>query len=235
MSNQINEIYGLITDKSFCDRAIDFYNLKQKENVTECGFENFYGKTLDNTEITDDKLRKQIKSLVYRITQEFYNRYKISIYPSHWDITYWAPGSMFEAHVDNLGSPGNPYDRGIGIPSINSRNYTSVCYLNDDYIGGETFLGSITNPDYTCKPEKEKIFIFPSGYPHGVTNVESGDRYVLLIWFTEDENFLMEYCSLLNSLIEEKVFLTLNNMRSILVNAGKQNLKNYLMGIKSNE
>ena len=226
-----------MADKSFCDRVINFYNLKKEENDTEYGegLGGYHGRHVDNTKVTDDTLRKQIKSLVYRISQEFYNLHKISIYPAHWDITYWAPGTMFQSHVDNVGDSGNPYDLSIGISSVNSRNYTAVCYLNDDYIGGETFMGSVTNPDYTCKPEKDKIFIFPSDYPHGITTVESGDRYVLLIWFTKDENFLMEYCSLINSLIEEKVFLTMDKMRSILVNAGKQSLKNYFMGRKSNE
>jgi predicted 2-oxoglutarate/Fe(II)-dependent dioxygenase YbiX len=197
----IHEMYGLISDKSFCDRVIDYFESKKNENITQTRI-GFLGETLDSSEILDDKLRKEIKCLVYRITQEFYMHSKTFIYPEFWDITYWAPGTMMEPHVDTIRISSNnstdiTYSKIKKDEQINIqiRDYTAICYLNDGYDGGKTFImgeSGETKPVYKCTPEKEKVFIFPSNRTHGVTKVKDKSRYTLSIWFSKNSKFLME-------------------------------------------
>jgi hypothetical protein len=65
---------------------------------------------------------------------------------------------------------------------------TAVCYLNENYDGGEVmfrFLDendpSIIKEDYIYKPQKGDIVVFPSGPPHyhGVKAITSGEKYII--------------------------------------------------------
>jgi len=53
--------------------------------------------------------------------------------------------------------------------------YTIICYLNDDYEGGEIYF---KNKDVLIKPQAGSLIIFPGTEIHEVKPVISGERYM---------------------------------------------------------
>jgi len=67
-------------------------------------------------------------------------------------------------------------DTGLGFES---RYFSVVCYLNDNFSGGET---SFPGCEYTAKPKAGKAIIFPSHYLHGSVPVIRGEKFVIVSW-----------------------------------------------------
>ena len=64
-------------------------------------------------------------------------------------------------------------------PGFEYRYLSVVCYLNDDFTGGQT---SFPGFDYAAKPETGKAIIFPSDYLHCSEPVISGEKFVFVSW-----------------------------------------------------
>ena len=64
-------------------------------------------------------------------------------------------------------------------PGLESRYLSVVCYLNDNFAGGET---SFPGCGYTAKPTTGRAIIFPSHYLHGSVPVVSGEKFVIVSW-----------------------------------------------------
>jgi hypothetical protein len=62
-------------------------------------------------------------------------------------------------------------------------NLTAICYLNDDFTGGQTYFSKY---GVNIVPKAGDLLIFPSRYRHGVTEMSGGIRYTLPTWFTFD-------------------------------------------------
>lgn len=56
--------------------------------------------------------------------------------------------------------------------------YTTITYLNDNFIGGRTEL-----KDLIIEPEVGKFIGFDASTQHKVNKLESGSRYVILAWY----------------------------------------------------
>jgi prolyl 4-hydroxylase len=67
-------------------------------------------------------------------------------------------------------------DGGIGFES---RYFSVVCYLNDDFLGGET---SFPGLGHMTKPVTGKAIVFPSHYLHGSVPVIRGEKFVIVSW-----------------------------------------------------
>ena len=77
-------------------------------------------------------------------------------------IVKWPCGSKMKPHFDP--------DEDI---------FAAVVYLNDEYIGGETYF-----ENYKCSPSIGKLVIFSSNkILHQVSEVKEGTRYTLALWF----------------------------------------------------
>jgi hypothetical protein len=77
------------------------------------------------------------------------------------EIVFWPIGESHEWHDDTI-----YYD------------VTTVTYLNEDYDGGRTIV-----EDVEIKPETGKYVEFNSNKKHMVTELISGERFVLLCWY----------------------------------------------------
>ena len=61
-----------------------------------------------------------------------------------------------------------------------SVDWTSVCYLNDNYVGGETVIA-----ENKIKPKKGRLVVFPSKkLYHGVLPVEKSSRFTFISWWS---------------------------------------------------
>ena len=88
-------------------------------------------------------------------------------------IVHWPHGSSMKFHTDVDFSPSK--DVGSGIV-----DWTAVCYLNDDFRGGETMV-----MDTVTYPKKGKLVVFNSKrFMHGVERVY-GNRYTLISWWKD--------------------------------------------------
>ena len=82
-------------------------------------------------------------------------------------IVFWPPSSFKDMHKDGLIDKNN--------------DWTSVCYLNDDYEGGKTMIESDL-----IKPRKGRLVVFPSKkMSHGVSLVKRIPRYTYIAWWQE--------------------------------------------------
>ena len=82
-------------------------------------------------------------------------------------IVFWPPNSFKDMHKDGRTHKNN--------------DWTSVCYLNDDYEGGETLI-----EDGIFKPKKGRLVVFPSKkMNHGVSLVKSRSRYTYIAWWQQ--------------------------------------------------
>jgi predicted 2-oxoglutarate/Fe(II)-dependent dioxygenase YbiX len=59
-------------------------------------------------------------------------------------------------------------------------NLAAICYLNDDYVGGEIFFPHVNKK---IKPKAGDLVMFPGRFRHGVTGVTNGQRHTMLCWF----------------------------------------------------
>ena len=90
-------------------------------------------------------------------------------------IMHWPHGSCKGLHKDR----DYPPNKNVGSGIV---DWVSVCYLNDDFSGGETIVG-----DTAFDPKKGKLVVFNSKrLDHGVERVY-GNRYTLIAWW-EDTN-----------------------------------------------
>jgi len=99
-----------------------------------------------------------------------------ALIPTHlikWDLGYDNP---LPVHAD--------CERPDGLPAMHDGYYkynlAAICYLNDNYVGGEIFFPQFNK---TIKPNAGDLIMFPGRFRHGVTGVKSGDRHTMLSWF----------------------------------------------------
>lgn len=113
-------------------------------------------------------------SAAYRLCA-FFNVGKM-LYSDTQQLVHWGPGPGMPVHVDNAHPDGQPH------PTPH-RDFASVAYLNDDYAGGDIYF-----PLLGCRVRAEKGMLigFPGddSAPHGVTTVESGERFTMPGWYS---------------------------------------------------
>ena|SRR6266571_1259455 len=81
-------------------------------------------------------------------------------------IIRYHPGGHYVAHTDTG-------------PDLDDRQFSVVCYLNDDFSGGVTNFPSL---NYSVTPRCGKAVVFPSEYLHRAEPVVRGSKYVLVSW-----------------------------------------------------
>tara|TARA_R100000329_G_C7539714_1_gene190513 strand:+ start:84 stop:539 length:456 start_codon:yes stop_codon:yes gene_type:complete len=55
---------------------------------------------------------------------------------------------------------------------------TTITYLNDNYVGGRTWVDK-----YEVQPKTGKLILFDSNIDHMVTDLKQNHRYVLVAWY----------------------------------------------------
>ena len=140
-----------------CDFLIEYY---KKHPIKER-----YGSTLllrmKNTSLFD--LRKSW--IRYRYLKRIEKEFPLKL--NYDQIIFWPPTSSKGMHKDGLVTKEN--------------DWTSVCYLNDNYEGGETLI-----EDKSIKPKKGTLVVFPSKkMEHGVSLVKGKSRYTYIAWWQE--------------------------------------------------
>jgi hypothetical protein len=84
------------------------------------------------------------------------------------EIVHWPRGSFQEFHKD---------------VSVQNTVLTSITYLNDDFVGGETIFEDGT----IVKPKKGRTLFFDGMYyTHKVNLIKKGNRYTVPVWYKKN-------------------------------------------------
>ena len=108
----------------------------------------------------DQKMNDILKPLVQRLWQCTLTDHTGT------QLVRYAPGGHYRPHSD-------------AGPGARERYYSVICYLNDNFEGGETRFPSL---EYSVKPRPGKAIIFPANYLHGGEPVTGGEKYILVSW-----------------------------------------------------
>lgn len=100
-----------------------------------------------------------------------YNKYLYANLNFGYDLLKYETLQYFDEHVDLI--PGHD--------CFKNRQLSTLFYLNDDYVGGETYF---PRQEVQLKPPKGSIALFPPFYTHPHTSlpVQQGVKYVVAAW-----------------------------------------------------
>jgi hypothetical protein len=153
-------VINSIISKPHCDFLINLleYNLILTKNHRNTTVIFIYPFIPFQDDSQSSNLVKYVNSLItYEIKKICKNNYI-----NYSQIVKWPEGSYQPEHLD-----------------FDYHTYTSILYLNDNFIGGETFV-----EDKIFKPKAGSMIIFEGNKKiHGVTKVQKSTRYTLPTWF----------------------------------------------------
>jgi hypothetical protein len=128
------------------------------------------------SDVTNNPIIQNVNNIFYTALLATSNSYvkKFGIneplFHENYQLLKYRGGEEYKAH----------YDGGTNI----GRSISSLCYLNDDYEGGEL---EFVNFGIKIKPESGMMILFPSNYAykHVAHPVTSGTKYALVTWIKD--------------------------------------------------
>ena len=139
-----------------CNSLIDIFNEKVKHHVAYT--DNTNPEAIPTANL---RLKEGSPKLIKTLKKDF------NITLNYGYIIHWSNGSFMKRHYDGVLNPANK-----------DNDFTSICYLNDNFKGGRTLLG-----DERIEPEMGKVIVFNSKkIEHGVEEV-IGDRFTYASWW----------------------------------------------------
>jgi hypothetical protein len=166
-------------------------------NITEPGFAERYGLSKGFYQALSDKIKEQ---MILGFNVE-------TLKPEQYLINRWRPGREQQPHIDFFyeEEPNHDYDKlskhnltkdflDTFGKMFQKKHYSSLIYLNDDYVGGELYFPEY---DFITKPEVGTLICFQGDEDalHGVKKVESGIRYTVSL-FWEDVEYRNKFVDL---------------------------------------
>lgn len=132
---------------------------------------------LPDSETAALRLMQQLRSLSLILLYQAF-RPERPVYSDTAQLVRWHEGLELTPHVDNMEPDGRPNN-------TCHRSFASICYLNDDYEGGETYF---PGHGVRIKPTPGALIVFGAGleYVHGVSRITRGMRYTYAGWFTHE-------------------------------------------------
>lgn len=110
-------------------------------------------------------------------------------YPEMLALNEWDIGGVQKPHFDTYSN--SEINEGAVPQEGNSREWTCILYLNDNYNGGQTYFPpSETFPiGHEHPPQAGEGLLFQGLYlEHGVETVRRGPRHTISMWFTDIED-----------------------------------------------
>lgn len=113
----------------------------------------------------------------YAVNYAVKNMFRFSTMETPQLLHYDVNEGMFDLHIDD----------GIETPRIMS----SILYLNDVAVGGETYFNKF---DISVKPKAGRLVLFPANYAyqHQAMVPRSNDKFVVVTWFMPESIMIRE-------------------------------------------
>ena len=127
-------------------------------------------------DMTNNSVIQNVNNIYYTailgLSNSYAKRYEIQepFFHEHYQLLKYKSGQEYKAH----------YDGGTSI----ARSVSAICYLNDDYDGGEL---EFVNFKVKIKPQAGMIILFPSNYAyrHIAHPILSGTKYAIVTWIRD--------------------------------------------------
>lgn len=148
--------------------------------------DSFWDKRVINvTEFEDKNIRDLIVHINKNIEMTVEKLCGKKVYPDTLQVVRWIRGYELKPHADKENPNGDPHP-------FPWRDFATLVYLNDDYVGGEIYW---PNKNKELKPKKGTLAIFPGTleFLHGVRDTTEGTRYTLPSFFTLDASRSLNY------------------------------------------
>ena len=121
---------------------------------------------------TMQNIHNQFNMLLHATTIPYADNYGVEgpLYHEGYNLLRYADKQEYKAHCDGTSAIG--------------RVISAICYLNDDYEGGEL---EFPNFDIKIKPTAGMLILFPSTYPytHIAHPVQNGPKYNITTWLRD--------------------------------------------------
>ena len=115
-----------------------------------------------------NKICERINKRINQITNKKYFMEAVN-------LSFWPENSKQNFHIDKARM---------------QTDYTSITYLNQNFQGGKTLVFEDANHMMTCTPKTGRLLCYDGKkHYHGVTPIESQNRYTLNIWYSLDSYF----------------------------------------------
>lgn len=128
------------------------------------------------SDITNNKVVQNVNNIFYTallsVSNSYSKRYEITepFFHENYQLLKYRGGEYYNSH----------YDGGTQM----GRCVSALCYLNDDYEGGEI---EFINFKVKVKPQAGMMILFPSNYAyrHIAHPIKSGTKYALVTWIKD--------------------------------------------------
>ena len=159
-------------------KLIDFFKSAKKQRQDN----EFDNRTLNYDLIDDIEIKNIMNKFRWQLTFKVMKSYNEEmLYPQFLDLVEWNTGMKMDWHADNIYRDASPNETPF-------RDYSAVAYLNDDYKGCISQFKNDLNEDIL--PKAGGAVVFPSDRFHNVSEVTSGTRYTMPIWWSKNERYL---------------------------------------------
>lgn len=111
----------------------------------------------------------------------------VPIYADTLSIIRWFEGDYQIVHADGEYDPDSEYVTPGEEYPFPHRKYSSLCFLNDDFDGGEIYF---PKKDLEVKPTAGTMVAYPGthDYSHGFRTVNNGVKYTVVSYYTKDRD-----------------------------------------------
>jgi predicted 2-oxoglutarate/Fe(II)-dependent dioxygenase YbiX len=127
-----------------------------------------------NNDPVFQNIHNQFNVLLLASTIPYNERYKINepFWHEDYNLLKYNNNQLYHRHYDGVTASG--------------RVLSAICYLNDDYEGGEL---EFPNFGITIKPQAGMLILFPSNYAyaHIARPVTTGTKYAIVTWIRDRE------------------------------------------------
>lgn len=139
--------------------------------------DHWSGRFINFQTINDSDISTLVQTIANRVKDVVENHENTSVDIETLQLVRWRPGDKLDPpHADAEHLDGSPHP-------YSNRHYSALIYLNNDFMGGEIFF---PNQNFTpvIAPGMLVNFTGTLKHLHGVTEVTSGLRYTMVMFFT---------------------------------------------------
>lgn len=153
-----------------CEHLISYINKSESKNKWTHSDVPYWQNRIIELKEVDDDLAIAIMTKAY---QQIRSSLPLGYEADSFALVVWRQYTEAGLHIDELG--------------FEWREFSSILYLNDDFMGGRT---EFPEQKVSVKPKAGMAIVFEanSRYPHLVSEVESGTRYTIASFWTKSKN-----------------------------------------------
>ena len=179
------------------DWGLDFkLNYPKEEDVSPNTWASM--RVWDGMSISLDPSDEFYGNLLAKAKDQVEQRFGVKVLPEQFNLNRWRVGRDQGPHIDYfldheendesvIDKYSNPDPKFFEEfkKNFKTKNFSTIVYLNDNFIGGELYFSQYDNLEIPIKENSAISFKGDTNHLHGVKVVEEGIRYTISIFWTE--------------------------------------------------